>query len=114
MHRAEPETVSRRAERLRLLLDLAHEDGAKALALGAGTHNDAEARESLALVNACLAVEYQLRERQWRALERLLSLVPPHGGELRDVLYLPGTTGLIGLSAAHSLGWLDVAPEETE
>lgn len=111
---AEQDTTSRRAERLRILLDLAHQDGAVTLTLDADLGGDAGAREAVALANACLSVERALRRRQWRDLERLLALVPPCGGELRDVLHLPGTEGLCALRTAHGLGWLGIAPEDHE
>ena len=103
------ERESRRAELLRLLLERAHEGAASKLAVAEDVEHE-EAREAVALANACLAVECDWRRRRWQALERLLALVPPHGGELRDVVHLPGATGLRALAAAHVLGWLDVAP----
>jgi hypothetical protein len=70
--------------------------------------------EDLALINACLEVEADLRERACAALERLLALLPPGGeGTLTErVTALPQPAFAAAALALMDAGWTYGAPAE--
>lgn len=71
-------------------------------------------RDAFHLANQLIVLDAELRDRQWRALERLLALIPPHGGELRDVLHLPRPQMAQAVRAWMGCGWWSEAPESDE
>lgn len=66
--------------------------------------------EDLALVNACLEVEAELREQACAALERLLVLLPPGGNLTERVAALPPLAFADAASALYEAGWVYGAP----
>lgn len=70
--------------------------------------------EDLALINACLEVEADLREQACAALERLLALLPPGGkGTLTErVTALPQPAFATAALALMDAGWVYGAPSE--
>jgi hypothetical protein len=64
--------------------------------------------EDLALINACLEVEADLREQACAALQRLLALLP-HGGEgslSERVTTLPQPALAAAAGALYEVGWI--------
>lgn len=112
----EPETTER-AERLRVLLAVAHcSGGSRSETFGAVADLELDdllilARsdeDDLPLVNACLEVEAELRERAFRRLERLCGLIGEQQGELDErVRSLPEGELEAALLAVVDLGWVD-------
>lgn len=66
------------------------------------------ADDDLALLNACLVVEAELRQQAFAALERLLALLPPGGtgGLAEHVARLPPPAFAAAASALYELGWI--------
>jgi hypothetical protein len=60
------------------------------------------------LAQACLAVDRDMRRREWEGLEGALVAIPP-GGDLGSVYDLPADQALPALHAAHACGWLQEA-----
>lgn len=68
----------------------------------------AAGEEDLALLNACLEVEHELREREFAALERLLVLSQFNEGPLDDRLRaLPPRAFAHAALCLYELGWID-------
>jgi len=113
--------IEARAERLRvgmLWWGLVREPSRDALKAGASLIGSvgyeelcAGDEEDVALINACLGAEWELRNRHWRALEQLLAAIPP-GGSYEEVVYLPRQRALPALRALATLRWLGDGPEE--
>lgn len=61
--------------------------------------------EDRSLALSCLAVERDLRRREWGAVEALLAAIPP-GGDLENIYHLPAVQALPALRAASECGWL--------
>jgi hypothetical protein len=113
-----------RAEALRVLVALAagtpHLVAPEALELGLPplTERDVAAlelatEEDLALVNACLVVEYELRERAYAALERLCARASEEQGQLDERLRaLPLSNFADAATCLYELGW--VTPADTD
>ena len=70
--------------------------------------------EDLALINACLELEADLREQACAAHERLLALLPPGGeGSLTErVSALPQPAFAVAVLALMDAGWVYGAPAE--
>ena len=112
-----------RAEALRVLLALG--SGARALhpvdSLELGlprlTARDVSAleladEEDLALLNACLIAEYELRERAYAALERLLAYANLGDGDLNArLLALPLRPFADAATCLYELGWVTPADD---
>jgi hypothetical protein len=107
-----------RAEALRVLVALAagtpHLAAPEALELGLPhlTERDVAALElasddDLALVNSCLVVEYELRERAYAALERLGVHAAEEEGQLDERLRaLPLSRFADAATCLYELGWV--------
>lgn len=68
---------------------------------------DRVSEEDLALLNACLVLEHELRARAEDTLERLLALVSGGEGTLTErVLALPQTEQAAALVCLYELGWV--------
>lgn len=64
--------------------------------------------EDLALVNACLEIEDELRERSYAAVERLAASVAGKPGELDDrIRSLPDPEVKRAIYDLYELGWID-------
>lgn len=68
--------------------------------------------EDLALANACLEVEADLRQRNYAAIERLLATVAGSEGNLTErVVALPQQQALRALCDLSDVGWIYRTPE---
>jgi hypothetical protein len=73
----------------------------------------AAGEEDLALLNACLVMEHELREQAFYALERLLTLVQWSDGTLDErVRALPWNAFAPAALCLYELGWLTSTEEE--
>lgn len=62
----------------------------------------------MALLNACLELEAELRENAYRMLERLGAIIGEEDGPLEDrVRALPEPDLLAALAAVLELGWVN-------
>ena|SRR5215210_4855852 len=68
--------------------------------------------EDLALVNACLEVEAELREQALAALERSLALLPSGGDLAERLAALPQPAFVAAVSELYGVGWAYGAPDE--
>jgi hypothetical protein len=68
--------------------------------------NDVDERD-LALINACLEVEQDVRERSYAAVERLLALLAGRRGDLPSrITSLPDRDAARALCALYDAGWV--------
>jgi hypothetical protein len=66
--------------------------------------------DDLALINACLEVEQELRERAYATIERLLTYTSMLGGDLDEPLHvLPLPDFADAAVCLFELGWIDRA-----
>jgi hypothetical protein len=118
------ESPAARAERLRVVLALSagmpYLDPAEAAAQGLAPLSPADLAvlaqamtdDDLALTNACLEVEEELRQRGYAAIERLLATVSGAQGDLTErVVALPEPEALRALGDLSDVGWIYRTPE---
>jgi hypothetical protein len=75
---------------------------------------DAAEQDDLELLNALLAIEHEMVEHEFAALERLLFYCQFADGELDErVMALPDRAFLDAMGDQTSLGWSYVGPNET-
>lgn len=109
------EQIELRAERLRVTLFMFGQlhgptfeemcaDSARRMSAGEFALFQSTDREDLGLSNECLAIEYDMRRREWEALEELLGAIP-RGGNLDDIFDLPVPEQLDALHAAVACRW---------
>lgn len=68
--------------------------------------------DDLVLVNACLELEHELRQRSYAAVERLLATVAGSEGNLAErVVALPEPDALRALGDLSDVGWIYGEPD---
>jgi hypothetical protein len=112
------EQTELRAERLRVILAIfgemqtdfatAYNDAARHMTQNEHSLFQSASAADLLLGNACLEIAADLRRREWKGLEALLSAIPP-GGDIETIFDLPAEDALPALRAAHGCGWLQEA-----
>jgi hypothetical protein len=107
-----------RAERLRVVLALCdgmpYIDPREAAQHGLPPSSPAEVRlledvteADLALVNACLEIEQELRQRTYAAAERVLAYAAGGSGKLdKRILTLPEREAIRAMCDLYELGWI--------
>lgn len=117
--RTEAEPPEVRAERLRVMLvafnGMPYLDPAEAAGHGLTDLSLADMAlmcdvgdDDLALANACLEIEEELRQRGYAAVERLAVRVAGNAGELDDrIRLLPRPDVSLAISDLYELGWID-------
>jgi hypothetical protein len=107
-----------RAERLRVVLALCdgmpYLDPREAAQAGLSSVSPAEvalvervSQDDLALANACLEIEQELRERTYSAAERLLAVAAGRSGRLDErILALPEREAIRAMCDLYELGWV--------
>jgi hypothetical protein len=104
--------VAERTERLRVLIAMAPWIPDKEAAIDALPIEDVALLDDLepddlALANACIAIERQMRTDAMSAIERLGALITEGDGDLDDrVSALPQERFVLALSALHSAFWI--------
>lgn len=103
--------LERRAARLDYLHGLARDREAIALTIPPDLDLSDEERDDIALINAVLDAERELRARRWAALEALLPMVPP-GGDVDEVLYLRSPDNRRAILLMLDVGWFWPVPPD--
>jgi hypothetical protein len=83
-------------------------DGMPALSPAEVALMDGAEEVDLALVNACLEIEDELRQRSYAAVERLAARVAGRKGQLDDrIRSLPDPEARRAIYDLYELGWID-------